>query len=642
MSTIKNYLVRFTFTVLKQWGECIDVPRQRKKANQIELICKKVSLVLGEKADFHEGMVYLQFHAVYNILKRYESHIPNLIFSDKGGLWTSVDVGVYDVHLWKELYTEIESCRGLCNDLELVLSVAPSLSPDIDFKSFYKMFPYLCYVACLCNPLVTIGCIREDITELFERSATADPTYRILPLSAFSTITKNVGRSIADFSLETTPFFGEQAPCEVRCCHRNYGTSDTGIPSSMLVCRYTLMTHSSYDTYATSIFSQIRSLDMLHYYLDQLPDSADGLILGSGELPRIPPFPKNKGLINMCGIAGYEVQTGMKSAHFEQRVSNWAIYFCQAHRYDVAEYLIKYVSNVYFRSAMFAYAMADTMSLKGVDLKVFPYEGTQRHYSLVLSGEACGMRRSIKAMMTHLLTGDIKTNTIMGEHCDDSVRGLTFAHIAVKTKDILFLDVLWEMGETCDISLSSNPLLEENVDAPPKMALKLKEYSIFRYLMSRLEQRNKRKKVVGLYVNTHLVQHRGATKSLLSSMTHFGDIKAIQILINEFSADLENVDSIGYTPVHWAARSADTSILEFLIGLNVNLSGVSRKQRTLFHKAGITGTSAAIRILLNAGVDPSFRDINGKTALDLAMDEKKYDYCQEYAIVAKERGIVYR
>jgi ankyrin repeat protein len=98
---------------------------------------------------------------------------------------------------------------------------------------------------------------------------------------------------------------------------------------------------------------------------------------------------------------------------------------------------------------------------------------------------------------------------------------------------------------------------------------------------------------------------------------------------------------IGVTPLHAAlfGRQVEAALLLVERGADVTLArggaGMKRAGWTPLHYAAGMGFSALVQPLLDRGADPSHRDEEGRTPLDVAMDADHSDI----ADVLRSRGV---
>jgi ankyrin repeat protein len=104
------------------------------------------------------------------------------------------------------------------------------------------------------------------------------------------------------------------------------------------------------------------------------------------------------------------------------------------------------------------------------------------------------------------------------------------------------------------------------------------------------------------------------------------DARAIQILVQN-GADPFAENKAGESPATVALRSGSDAWKAFFTPQNVN--NQNNNGRTALHLAILSGAPpSAIQFLLSLGADPSLRDKDGKTALDLARSLGKTDLAQ--------------
>lgn len=80
------------------------------------------------------------------------------------------------------------------------------------------------------------------------------------------------------------------------------------------------------------------------------------------------------------------------------------------------------------------------------------------------------------------------------------------------------------------------------------------------------------------------------------------------------------VDTMGFTPLHWAALKGDPDIIQLLINhhANPNSSG-TKLNLTPLHVAAVANKGSAVGKLIELGANMDTTDLNGQTALDLAV-----------------------
>jgi ankyrin repeat protein len=114
----------------------------------------------------------------------------------------------------------------------------------------------------------------------------------------------------------------------------------------------------------------------------------------------------------------------------------------------------------------------------------------------------------------------------------------------------------------------------------------------------------------------------------LALAAHFGHLEVMQLLIDR-GADLNRVaiHRIAVTPLHAAlfGRQLEAALLLIERGADVTAArggaGWKRAGWTALHYAAGLGFTTLVRPLLDRGADPSRVDEEGKTALDVAIEE---------------------
>jgi RNA polymerase sigma factor (sigma-70 family) len=127
----------------------------------------------------------------------------------------------------------------------------------------------------------------------------------------------------------------------------------------------------------------------------------------------------------------------------------------------------------------------------------------------------------------------------------------------------------------------------------------------------------------------------------LALAAHFGHLEVMRLLIDR-GADVNRVaiHRLAVTPLHAAlfGRQLAAALLLVDCGANVTLArggaGMKRAGWTPLHYAAGMGFGALVQPLLDRGADPSHRDEEGKTPLDVAIDANHSDI----ATMLRSRG----
>ncbi len=128
----------------------------------------------------------------------------------------------------------------------------------------------------------------------------------------------------------------------------------------------------------------------------------------------------------------------------------------------------------------------------------------------------------------------------------------------------------------------------------------------------------------------------------LALAAHFGHLEVMRLLIDR-GADVNRMAThrIGVTPLHAAlfGRQVEAALLLVERGADVTLArggaGMKRAGWTPLHYAAGMGFTALVQPLLDRGADPSSRDEEGKTPLDVAIDTNH----SEIVDVLRSRGV---
>jgi len=96
-----------------------------------------------------------------------------------------------------------------------------------------------------------------------------------------------------------------------------------------------------------------------------------------------------------------------------------------------------------------------------------------------------------------------------------------------------------------------------------------------------------------------------------------GDLKKVEMLIEEYDADVNSQGQYDNTPLNWAAEKGHTQIVKLLLNTpGVDVNKKNTKGKTPLHNAAKYGHPDVVELLLDTpGVDVNAKDKSGETAL---------------------------
>ena len=97
-----------------------------------------------------------------------------------------------------------------------------------------------------------------------------------------------------------------------------------------------------------------------------------------------------------------------------------------------------------------------------------------------------------------------------------------------------------------------------------------------------------------------------------------------------------DVNKPGWAPLHYAATKGHLEVMDVLLKNHAYIDAASPNGSTPLMMAAMYGTPSAVKLLLEAGADPSLKNVQGLTAIDFAQRDKRLDSAE--IIAAFVRG----
>lgn len=108
-------------------------------------------------------------------------------------------------------------------------------------------------------------------------------------------------------------------------------------------------------------------------------------------------------------------------------------------------------------------------------------------------------------------------------------------------------------------------------------------------------------------------------ESALMLAAFIGDLTLCEVLI----ARDADVNKPGWTPLHYASTNAHLAVMQYLLDQYAYVDASSPNGTTPLMMAAMYGNSSAVKLLLEAGADPSLKNDKGLGALEFAQQVKK-------------------
>ncbi|VDP91429.1 unnamed protein product [Echinostoma caproni] len=110
---------------------------------------------------------------------------------------------------------------------------------------------------------------------------------------------------------------------------------------------------------------------------------------------------------------------------------------------------------------------------------------------------------------------------------------------------------------------------------------------------------------------------RPSEKVTIHSAVKRGDIEEVKQMVAN-GADVNEVDQLSFTPLHWAANVGAIEILQYLLWKNADTMCVTKQGWTAVHIAAVRGFEPCVQSLADRGVCLSTQDIHGQSPGHLA------------------------
>jgi ankyrin repeat protein len=114
-------------------------------------------------------------------------------------------------------------------------------------------------------------------------------------------------------------------------------------------------------------------------------------------------------------------------------------------------------------------------------------------------------------------------------------------------------------------------------------------------------------------------------------------LKGYKDLVRKLIARDAAVNKTGWTPLHYAATKGQLEIMEILLDESAYIDAESPNRTTPLMMAAMYGTTPAVKLLLEAGADPTLRNELGLSAVDFAQRANRPDAAELIAAAIRAK-----
>jgi len=114
-----------------------------------------------------------------------------------------------------------------------------------------------------------------------------------------------------------------------------------------------------------------------------------------------------------------------------------------------------------------------------------------------------------------------------------------------------------------------------------------------------------------------------------------GDLATCQKLI----AKDADVNKTGWAPLHYAATNGHVAVMQLLLDENAYIDAESPNKTTPLMMAASYGSTEAVKLLLEAGADPTLKNEKNLSALDFAQKASRPDAIELIGAAVRKRGV---